>query len=146
MQATTIMLKPHFDKDSVSSHSVNTVYSVPFENIDCKIQIMDEHFVNSDPCLAKLQKSDILRNLCQKLSHLELSQKLKLSKLIWKYKQLFSDVSTVASKTYHDVDVGSSLPIKQHPHRMNTIKQKYLKEEILLDINFTQPSKSKWRI
>ena len=24
------MLKPYFDKDSVSSHSVNTVYSVPF--------------------------------------------------------------------------------------------------------------------
>ena len=45
---------------------------------------------------------------------------------------------------YRYVDVGSSLPIKQHPYTMNTIKQKYLKEEIqyLLDNNFIQPSKS----
>jgi len=59
---------------------------------------------------------------------------------------LFSDAPTVTSKTYHDVDVGSTLPIKQHPNRMNTIKQKYLKEEIqyLLDNNFIQPSKSAW--
>ena len=48
------MLKPYFDKDSVSSHSVNIVYSVPFENIVCKIQIEDEYFVKSDPDLAKI--------------------------------------------------------------------------------------------
>ena len=81
------MLKPYFDKDSVSSHSVNIVYFVPFENIDCKIQTEDEYFVKSDPGLAKLQNSDILRNLEQKLSHLELSQRLGLSKLILEYKQ-----------------------------------------------------------
>ena len=52
------MLKPYFDKDSVSSHSVNIVYSVPFQNIDCKIQIEDEYFVKSDRGLAKLQNSD----------------------------------------------------------------------------------------
>ena len=64
-----------------------------------------------------------MRNLDQKLSHLELSQRLELTKLIWEYKQLFSDIPTTTKKTYHDVDVGSSLPIKQHPCRMNTIKQ-----------------------
>ena len=40
-QATTTLsykyVKPYFDKDSVSSHSVNIMYSVPFESIDCKI-------------------------------------------------------------------------------------------------------------
>ena len=86
------MLKPYFDKDTVSSHSVNSLYSVPFESIDCTIQIENEHFVKSDPGLAKLQNSDIMRNLDQKLSHLELSQRLELSKLIWEYKQLFLDV------------------------------------------------------
>ena len=85
-----------------------------------------------------------MRNLEQNVSHLELSQRLELTKLIWEYKQLFSDVPTVTNKMYHNVDVGSSLPIKQHPYRMNTIKQKYLKGEIqyLLDNNFIQPSKS----
>ena len=77
------MLKPYFDKASVSSHSVNIVYSVLFENLDCKIQIEDEYFVKSDPGLAKLQNSDSLRNFDQKLSHLELLQRLELSKLIW---------------------------------------------------------------
>ena len=57
------MLKLYFDKDSVSSYSVNIVHSVVFKNIDCKIQIEDEYFVKSDPGLAKLQNSDILRNL-----------------------------------------------------------------------------------
>ena len=124
------MLKPYFEKDRVSSRSVNIVYFVPFAIIDCKIQIEDEYFVKYDPGLAKLQNSDILRNLDQKLSHLELSQRLELTKLIWEYKQLFSDVPTVTNKTYHDVDVGSSLPMKQHPYRMNTIKQKFMKEGI----------------
>ena len=40
------MLKPYFDKDSVSSHSVNILYSL---HIDCKIQTEDEYFVKSDP-------------------------------------------------------------------------------------------------
>ena len=83
------MLKPYFDTDSVSSHSVNIVYSVSFENFDCKIQIEYEHFVKSNHGLAKLQISDILRNLEQKLSHLELSQRLELSKLIMEYKSCF---------------------------------------------------------
>ena len=104
------------------------MYSVPFENIDCKIQIEDKYFVKSNPGLAKLQNSDILRNLDKKLSHLELSQRLELSKLIWNTSSCFQ--LFITNTTYHDVDVGSSLPIKQHPYRMNTIKQKYLKEEI----------------
>ena len=58
------------------------MYSVPLENIDCKMQIEDEYFVKSDPGLAKLQNSDILRNLDKKLSHLDLSLRLELSKLI----------------------------------------------------------------
>ena len=60
------MLKSYFDKDSVSSHSVNSVYSVPFENIDCKIQIEDEYFVKLILAKQRLQNSDILRNLDQK--------------------------------------------------------------------------------
>ena len=87
-----------------------------------------------------------MRNLDKKLSHLEPFQRHEHSKLIWNYKQLFSDVPTITNKTCYDVDFGSSLPIKQHPYRMNTIKQKYLQEEIQysLDNNFSQPSKSAW--
>ena len=75
------MLKPYSDKDSFSFHSVNVVSTVPFENIDCKIQNEDEYFVKSDFALAKLQNSDILRNLDQKLSHFKLPQRLELSKV-----------------------------------------------------------------
>ena len=37
-------------------------------------------------------------------------------------------------------------PVKQHPYRMNTIKQKYLKEETqyLLDNDFNESSQTEW--
>ena len=38
------------------------------------------------------------------------------------------------------------MPVKQHPYRMNPVKQQYLREEIqyLLDNDFTEPSQSDW--
>ena len=48
------------------------MYHLKILIFNCKIQIEDEYFVKSDPGSAKLQNSDILRNLEQKLSHLEL--------------------------------------------------------------------------
>ena len=47
---------------------------------------------------------------------------------------------------YHDVDVGDSQPVKQHPYRLNPTKQQYLQCEIefLLQNDFIEPSKSPW--
>ena len=50
-------------------------------------------------------------------------------------------------KIYHDVDtIEGSKPVKQHPYRMNPVKQQYLREEVqyLLDNDFIEPSQSEW--
>ena len=73
-------------------------------------------------------------------------QRQDLSDLLQEFKHLFSDVPTRTEQIYHDADVGDASPVKQHPCRLNPIKQRYLKEEIqlLLDNNFIEPSHSSW--
>ena len=94
---------------------------------------------------AKLENSDILRNLNNKLSHLE-SQQEELKQLIHEYEHLFPDIPTRTDKIYHDVIVKDSKPIMQHPYRMNHLKQKYLQDEVkyLLENDFIKPSQSNY--
>ena len=78
---------------------------------------------------AKLSNSDVLRDLDSNLSHLSSMQRQDLIDLLQEFKHLFPDVPTRTEQIYHDVDVGDASPLKQHPYRLNPIKQKYLKEE-----------------
>ena len=77
---------------------------------------------------------------------MEPDQQTELKQLIREFGHLFPDIPSRTDKIYHDVDVGTSTPVKQHPYRMNTIKQQYLKDEIkyLLENDFIEPSKSNW--
>ena len=61
-------------------------------------------------------------------------------------KHLFPDIPTRTDKIYHDVIVEDSKPIKQHPYRMNPLKQKYLQDEVkyLLENDFIEPSQSNY--
>ena len=43
---------------------------------------------------------------------------------------LFPNIPTRTDQIYHDVIVEDSKPIKQHPYRMNPLKQKYLQDEV----------------
>ena len=89
----------------------------------------DMNFVKSDPSSSKLQNSDILKDLDQKLSHLDSDKRLELKQLILEYEHLFSDIPSRTDKIYHDVDIiDGSKPVKQHPYRMNPVKQQYLKK------------------
>ena len=103
------------------------------------------YLIKSDPTLLKLQNSDILRDLVQKLSHLDPVQRDGPKRLIHEYEHLFTDIPSRNDKIYHDVDVEDSQPVKQHPYRMNTAK-KYLRKEIqyLLEYIFIELSKSEW--
>ena len=49
-------------------------------------------------------------------------------------------------KIYHDVIVEDSRPKKQHPYRMNPLKQKYLQDEVkyLLENDFIEPGQSNY--
>ena len=139
------MLKKYIDRNSSVISSVNLVNSVLHEQIQMDSE--DMNFVKSDPSLSKLQNSDILKDLDQKLSHLDSDKRLELKQLILEYEHLFPDIPSRTDKINDDVDIiDGSKPVKQHPYRMNPVKQQYLREEVqyLLDNDFIEPSQSEW--
>ena len=73
----------------------------------------------------KLQNSQILNDLGTKLSHLPLVQRKELAK----YREVFPDVPSKTNLIEHDVDIGESAPIKQHPYRVSPMKKELLDKE-----------------
>ena len=140
------MLKQYFDRDSSISKPITVVNTVPQESNVFEPEVHSDFIDKSDPGPSKLENSDILRNLNNKLSHLEPSQQEELKQLIHEYEHLFPDIPTRTDKIYHDVIVEDSKPIKQHPYRMNPLKQKHLQDEVkyLLEIDFIEPSQSNY--
>ena len=120
------MLKEYFDRDSSISKPITVVNTIPQESNVFEPEVNSDFIDKSDPGPSKLENSDILRNLNNKLSHLEPSQQEELKQLIHKYEHLFPDIPTRTDKIYHDVIVEDSKPIKQHPYRVNPLKQKCL--------------------
>ena len=82
------MLKKYIDRDSSVISSVNLVNSVPHEQNQMDSE--DMSFVKSDPSSSKLQNSDILKDLDQKLSHLHSDKRPELKQLILEYEALIS--------------------------------------------------------
>ena len=137
------MLKLYIDRNStigfVKSVIVNNSDPVQVEN-DSK-DICD---VSSDTI--KLKNSDILSNLNSKLAHLPAQQQEDVRDLLQQYEHLFGDIPSRTDKLFHDVDIGESSAVKQHPYRLNPEKQRYLESEVqyLLDNDFIEPSISDW--
>ena len=117
------MLKEYIDRDNSVITPVNVINSVPDEQ--SQMDSEDMNFVKSDPLSSKLQNSVILKDLDQKLSHLDLVNRNDLKQLIHEheYEHLFPDIPTRADKIFHDVDIDSSKPVELHPYRMNPVKQ-----------------------
>ena len=134
------LLKKNIDRDSSVISSINVVNYVPHEQNQSDSE--DMNF----PSSSKLQNSDILKDLDQKLSNLDSDNKLELKQLILEYEHLFPDIPSRTDKIFHDVDIiDGSKPVKQHPYRMNPVKQQYLRGvQYLLDNDFIEPSQSEW--
>ena len=94
----------------------------------------------------KLSNSDVLANLDDKLNHLEPEQREELKRLLLSYKEVFPDVPGRTTAAVHDVDVGSTMPIKQHAYRMSPDKVQLSNKEIeyMLEHDIIQPSTSSW--
>ena len=135
------MLKEYFDRDSSISKPITVVNTFPQKSNVFEPEVNSDFIDKSDPGPSKLENSDILRNLNNKFSHLEPSQQL-----IHGYEHLFPDIPTRTDKIYHDVIVEDSKPIKQHPYRMNPLKQKHLQDEVkyLLENDFIEPSQNNY--
>ena len=139
------ILKQYFDRDNLFQNQL-VVNTVPQESNVFEPEVNSDFIDKSDPGPSKLENSDILRNLNNKLSHLEPSQQEELKQLIYEYEHLFPDIPTRTDKIYHDFIVENSKSIKQHPYRMNPLKQKYLQDEVkyLLENYFIEPSQSNY--
>ena len=93
----------------------------------------------------KLKNSDVLENLGTKLRHLSCSQQTQFSVLIEEFADVFPDVPRQTTLVSHDVDVGDSRLIKQHPYRVNPVKLKAIEKEIdYMLSNIIEPSQSEW--
>ena len=94
----------------------------------------------------KLQNSQILNDLGTKLSHLPSLQRKDLAEVITQYREVFPDVPSKTNLIEHDVDVGDSAPIKQHPYRVSPMKKELLDKEVqyMLKNDIIEESQSNW--
>ena len=81
--------------------------------------------LGNDQQLIKLQNSQILNDLGTKLCHLSLVQRKELVEVITQYREVFK-----TNLIEHDVDVGDSAPVKQHPYRVSPMKKELLDKEV----------------
>ena len=100
------MLKQYINRDSSSVTPINVVSSVPQRQSEMDSE--DMNLIKSDPASSQIQTSDILKDLDQKLSHLDQVQRKVLKHLIHEYEHLFPDIATRTDKIYHDVNVEDS--------------------------------------
>ena len=107
------MLNPYYTRKGDNVKPVQTIVTDPAVS-DCNFDVHSG--------TAKLNNSEILRNIDSKLAHLTQSQQQDLKELFSEYEQLFSDVPSRTYMIIHDVDVGDAQPIKQHPHSLNPQK------------------------
>ena len=135
------MLKDYFDRNS-SPTSVNVVINVPRPNESVEEDVESE---TKESRLTKLENSQILENLDQKLLHLCTTEREQLKELINEYKHLFPNIPRT-NEIFCDVDIGNAIPVKQYPYRMNSFKKEYLQKEIqyILQNDFIEPSNNSW--
>ncbi len=86
------------------SVTVSPIYSPDVEEL-----LIEPHSLG-----VRLNNSAILSNLDSHLSYLPEDQRKDVEMLLWKHPTLFSDVPGKTSMLFHDIDVGNSIPIKQH--------------------------------
>ena len=94
----------------------------------------------------RLRNSNALLNLEQKLQHLPEQEKMLIKELLGEFAVLFPDVPGKTIFTFHDVDIGNALPVKQHPYRINPVKLTYMRNEVeyMLQNGIIEPSQSQW--
>ena len=108
------------------THSKDCVGQVAEKEEDTESEVR----LGNDQQPIKLQNSQILNDLGTKLSHLPLVQRKELAEVITQYREVFPDVPNKTNLIEHDVDVGYSAPIKQHPYRASPMKRELLDKEV----------------
>ena len=149
------MLKAYHEKPKPELVTLNNRVGLesPTRSKDCVGQVAEkeedtesEVRLGNDQQPIKLQNSKILNDLGTKLSHLPLVQRKELAEVITQYREVFPDVPSKTNLIEHDVDVGDSAPIKQHPYRVSPMKKELLDREVqyMLKNDIIEESQSNW--
>ena len=149
------MLKAYHEKPKPELVTLNNRLGLesPTHSKDCVGQVAEkeedtesEVRLGNDQQPIKLQNSQILNDLGTKLSHLPSVQRKELAEVITQYREVFPDVPSKTDLTEHDVDVGDSAPIKQHPYRVSPMKKELLDKEVqyMLKNDIIEESQSNW--
>ena len=149
------MLKTYHEKPKPELVTLNNRLGLesPTHSKDCVGQVAEkeedtesEVRLGNDQQPIKLQNSQILNDLDTKLSHLPLVQRKELAEVITQYREVFPDVPSKTNLIEHDVDVGDSAPIKQHPYRLSPMKKELLDKEVqyMLKNDIIEESQSNW--
>ena len=143
------MLKAYHEKPKPELVTLNNRLGLesPTHSKDCVGQVAEkeedtesEVRLGNDQQPIKLQNSQILNDLGTKLSHLPSVQRKE------QYREVFPDVPSKTNLIEHDVDVGDSAPIKQHPYRVSPMKKELLDKEVqyMLKNDIIEESQSNW--
>ena len=149
------MLKAYHEKPKPELVTLNNRLGLesPTHSKDCVGQVAEkeedtesEVRLGNDQQPIKLQNSQILNDLGTKLSHLPSVQRKELAEVITQYREVFPDVPSKTNLIEHDVDVGDSVPIKQHPYRVSPMKKELLDKEVqyMLENDIIEESQSNW--
>ena len=94
----------------------------------------------------KMNNSEWIRSIDKKVQHLSVSQRNDIKQLIHEFQDIFPDSPPKTSCIRHDVDVGDVRPIKQHPYRVNPVKDAAMAKEVdyMLKHDIIEPSSSSW--
>ena len=149
------MLKAYHEKPKPELVTLNNRLGLesPTHSKDCVGQVAEkeedtesEVRLGNDQQPIKLQNSQILNDLGTKLSHLPLVQRKELAEVITQFREVFPDVPSKTNLIEHDVDVGDSAPIKQHPYRVSPMKKEILDKEVqyMLKNDIIEESQSNW--
>ena len=142
------MLKQYHDRQNGKVKPQGTICATAGRRADVapKTQENNEEENSKVPAYMKLKNSELLSSLDDKLSHLTLEHKSDMSQLIRDFTHLFPDVPGKTDVIFHDIDVGESSPIKQHPYRAGPAKQAHLNEELkyMKENGIIEESESEW--
>ena len=126
------MLKAYHEKPKPELMTLNNRLGLesPAHSEDCVGQVAEKEEDTESP----------------KLSHLPSVQRKELAEVITRYREVFPDVPSKTNLIEHDVDVGDSAPIKQHPYRVSPMKKELLDKEVqyMLKNDIIEESQSNW--
>jgi len=143
-----MLKKYHTRENAPSEQTVAFVVQGVESEKEEKIFESDAECPISEPpgATVKMKNSEILSTLDKKLDHLLPDQQKDITDLIHEYSALFPDIPSRTTVIEHDVDVGNSEPVKQHPYRVNPVKAVKLNAEVkfMLQNEMIEPSHSQW--